>query len=252
MRKFTLSLITLSLGLTLVQPGYADTSVEEHLLSQVRLGEASKRDDLVQQSLYRLELIDPNNPQVLAARLRYLLRQNDTAGAQKQLEKLAQVAPGSTEYKTSRVEMGLNGSAGRQALQQARLQATTGHVPEAVANYEKAFDGTPPDGDLAVEYWSTVARISGREAEAMGHLQALNKQNPGNVSLQAALANMLLSNDQRAAAYGVLEQMAKSSSGRGTAGDIWLNDIKKTARQPWQRESITAIPAGHRQRRRCQ
>ena len=84
MRKFTLSLITLSLGLTLVQPGYADTSVEEHLLSQVRLGEASKRDDLVQQSLYRLELIDPNNPQVLAARLRYLLRQNDTAGAQKQ------------------------------------------------------------------------------------------------------------------------------------------------------------------------
>ncbi|EPK7357587.1 cellulose synthase complex outer membrane protein BcsC [Kluyvera ascorbata] len=238
MRKFTLSLITLSLGLTLVQPGYADTSVEEHLLSQVRLGEASKRDDLVQQSLYRLELIDPNNPQVLAARLRYLLRQNDTAGAQKQLEKLAQVAPGSTEYKTSRVEMGLNGSAGRQALQQARLQATTGHVPEAVANYEKAFDGPPPDGDLAVEYWSTVARISGREAEAMGHLQALNKQNPGNVSLQTALANMLLSNDQRAAAYAILEQMAKSPSGRGTAGDIWLNDIKKQPVSPGSEKAL--------------
>ena len=70
MRKFTLSLLTLSLGLSLVQPVFADTSAEEQLLNQVRLGEASKREDLVQQSLYRLELINPNNPKVLAARLR--------------------------------------------------------------------------------------------------------------------------------------------------------------------------------------
>ncbi len=37
----------------------------------------------MRQSLYRLELIDPNNPDVIAARFRYLLRQGDTAGAQK-------------------------------------------------------------------------------------------------------------------------------------------------------------------------
>ncbi|MGL5699458.1 MAG: cellulose synthase complex outer membrane protein BcsC [Kluyvera sp.] len=238
MRKFTLSLITLSLGLSIVPPGYADMSAEEHLLSQVRLGEASKRDDLVEQSLYRLELIDPNNPQVLAARLRYLLRQNNTAGAQKQLDKLAKVAPDSTEYKSARVEMGLNGSAGRQALQQARLQATTGHVPEAVANFEKAFDGTPPDGDLAAEYWSTVARIPAREAEAFRHLQELNKQNPGNVTLQATLANLYLSNDQRDAAYAILEQMARASGGRGTAADIWLGAIKK---QPTSPGSVKAL-----------
>lgn len=86
MRKFTLSLLPLSLGLSLVQPVFADTSAEEQLLNQVRLGEASKREDLVQQSLYRLELINPNNPKVLAARLRYMLRQGDTAGAQQQLK----------------------------------------------------------------------------------------------------------------------------------------------------------------------
>ncbi len=55
----------------------------------MRLGEASKREELVQQSLYRLELINPNNPKVLAARLRYMLRQGDTAGAQQQLKKLS-------------------------------------------------------------------------------------------------------------------------------------------------------------------
>ena len=238
MRKFTLSLITLSLGLTLVQPGYADTSAEEQLLNQVRLGEASKRDDLVQQSLYRLELINPNNPQVLAARLRYLLRQGDTAGAQKQLQKLAQVAPNSTEYNASRIEIGLNTDAGRQALQQARLLATTGHVPEALADYEKAFNGPPPDGDYAVEYWTAVAKIPARRDEAVKHLQTLNKQNPGNIGLQMTLANMLLAANQRDEAFNVLEQMAKSAGGRGPASDLWFKAIKD---QPASPSSVQAL-----------
>jgi hypothetical protein len=79
--------ITLSLGSALLpQAQAATTPAEEHLLEQVRLGEASQREDLVRQSLYRLELIDPNNPELIAARMRYLLRQGDTAGAQKQLD----------------------------------------------------------------------------------------------------------------------------------------------------------------------
>jgi len=238
MRKFTLSLITLSIGLTLIQPGYADTSAEEQLLTQVRLGEASKRDDLVQQSLYRLELINPNNPKVMAARLRYLLRQGDTAGAQQQLEKMAKVAPNSMEYNASRIELGLNTDAGRQELQQARLQATTGHVPEALAAYEKAFNGAPPDGDYAIEYWSTVAKIPARRDEALKHLQSLNVQNPGNLSLQTTLANMLLAANRRDEAFSVLEQMAKSSSGRGTASDIWFKAIKD---QPVSPSSVAAL-----------
>lgn len=76
MHKFSLSLFTLTLGVALMPLAHAATTpVQEHLLEQVRLGEASKREDLVRQSLYRLELIDPNNPDVVAARMRYLLRQ---------------------------------------------------------------------------------------------------------------------------------------------------------------------------------
>lgn len=75
MRKFRLSIITLSLGIALLPLAQAATTpAQEHLLEQVRLGEASHREDLVKQSLYRLELIDPNNPQLIAARMRYLLR----------------------------------------------------------------------------------------------------------------------------------------------------------------------------------
>ncbi|BAN96876.1 cellulose synthase operon C domain-containing protein [Plautia stali symbiont] len=52
------------------------------LLMQIRTGESTNKYDLVQQSLYRLEKIDPDNPQVLAARIRMALRQGDQAKAQ--------------------------------------------------------------------------------------------------------------------------------------------------------------------------
>ncbi|VEA00323.1 cellulose synthase subunit BcsC [Salmonella enterica subsp. salamae] len=106
----------------------AATSAQQQLLEQVRLGEATHREDLVRQSLYRLELIDPNDPQVIAARFRYLLRQGDSDGAQKLLDRLAQLAPESTAYQSSRTAMLLSTPQGRQSLQEARLLATTGHT----------------------------------------------------------------------------------------------------------------------------
>ncbi len=48
-------------------PMVEDATAQQQLLEQGRLGEATHREDLVQQSLYRLELIDPNNPDVVAA-----------------------------------------------------------------------------------------------------------------------------------------------------------------------------------------
>jgi hypothetical protein len=46
----------------------------------------------VRQSLYRLELIAPDDPDVIAARMRYALRQGDTDSAKKQLERLKTLA----------------------------------------------------------------------------------------------------------------------------------------------------------------
>ncbi len=67
----------------------------------------------MRQSLYRLELIDPNNPDVIAARFRYLLRQGDTAGAQKELDRLKGMAPDSSAYQSSRTTMLLSTPDGR-------------------------------------------------------------------------------------------------------------------------------------------
>ncbi|HFZ8994686.1 TPA: cellulose synthase complex outer membrane protein BcsC [Citrobacter freundii] len=226
MRRFTLNIFSLSLGIFLLPLAEAAPSAQQQLLEQVRLGETMHREDLVRQSLYRLELIDPNNPQVIAARLRYLLRQGDSDGAQKQLDRLAQLAPDSAAYKSSQTDILLSTPKGRQALQEARLQATTGHAREAVAAYDALFNGNPPEGDIAVEYWRAVANIPARRNKAINQLKKLNASAPGNTTLQTTLAQLLFSSDRRAEGFAVLEQMAKSGAGRNAAAALWYAQIK--------------------------
>ncbi|HBL6087280.1 TPA: cellulose biosynthesis protein BcsC [Enterobacter hormaechei] len=239
MRTFTLNLLALSLGLALMPLAQAANSPQQRqLLEQVRLGESTQREDLVRQSLYRLELIDPNNPDVIAARFRYLLRQGDTAGAQKELDRLKGMASDSSAYQSSRTTMLLSTPDGRQALQQARLLATTGHTQEAIAAYDKLFDGNPPSGDIATEYWNVVAKEPARRNLAINQLKKINASSPGNAPLQASLAQLLFQSGRRDEGFAVLQEMAKSNNGRSQASDMWYQQIKD---QPASSTSVTAL-----------
>ncbi|HEE1122534.1 TPA: cellulose biosynthesis protein BcsC, partial [Klebsiella pneumoniae] len=239
MRKLTLSLLTLSLGVALLPLAQATTTpAQEHLLEQVRLGEASNREDLVRQSLYRLELIDPNNPELIAARMRYLLRQGDAAGAQKELERLTKLAPDSPELKASRNEMKSNTGEGRQALQQARLLGVAGKVDEAIAAYEKLYGGVPDDVDVAIEYWTLVARLPSRHSEGVSQLKKLNASAPGNVSLLTSLAKQMFADNKPQEGFAYLAEMARSASGRGIAADMWFSEVKS---MPVSKASVQAL-----------
>ncbi|WP_221925008.1 cellulose synthase complex outer membrane protein BcsC [Enterobacter hormaechei] len=239
MRTFSLNLLTLSLGLALMPLAQAANSPQQRqLLEQVRLGESTQREDLVRQSLYRLELIDPNNPDVIAARFRYLLRQGDTAGAQKELDRLKGMAPDSSAYQSSRTTMLLSTPDGRQALQQARLLATTGHTQEAIAAYDKLFDGKPPSGDIATEYWNVVAKEPARRNSAINQLKKINASSPGNVTLQSSLAQLVFQSGRRDEGFAVLQEMAKSNNGRSQASDMWYQQIKD---QPASSASVSAL-----------
>ncbi|MCF6687296.1 cellulose synthase complex outer membrane protein BcsC [Raoultella terrigena] len=239
MRKFSLTFITLALAASLLPLAQAATTpAQDHLLEQVRLGEASNREDLVRQSLYRLELIDPNNPDVISARMRYLLRQGDTDGAKKQLDRLSKLAPDSTALKSSRSEMNLSTGDGRQALQQARLLGVSGHVEEGVAAFEKLFGGVPPDETLAIEYWSLVARLPARHNEAVLELKKINARSPGNVALQTALAKLMFADNKPDEGFAWLEQMSRSAASRSTAASMWFDKIKD---MPVSRASVQAL-----------
>ncbi|MEN0578128.1 cellulose synthase complex outer membrane protein BcsC [Phytobacter palmae] len=238
MRKFILSLLSFTLGISVMPFAQAAPGVQQQLLEQVRLGETTQREDLVRQSLYRLELMAPDDPDVIAARLRYLLRQGDNAGAQKQMERLNSLAPNASATKASRITMALSTPQGRQALQEARLQAATGHPQEAVAGYEKIFDGSVPVGDLAAEYWVQVAKVPARHNEAITQLKALNASNPGNADLQSTLARLLIADGRNEEAFTVLEQMAKNNTGRDTAATLWYQQIQG---MPVSEKSVAAL-----------
>ena len=210
---------------------------EQWLLEQVRIGEAGNKDDLVRQSLYRLELMDPNNPDVIAARMRLALRQGNMALAQQQLDKLKTLAPQSSAYRQAQMNMLLTQPETRQSCSRP-LMATAGRLPEAKAQYDALFHGEPPTLDLAVEYWRLVARLPGQEAKALKQLQALDQQYSGNVALRMSLARMLFSQNQDAQAYELLQKIAADPAGRGDAADLWLDKVKA---MPVSAQSVAAL-----------
>ncbi|MFU2317592.1 cellulose synthase subunit BcsC-related outer membrane protein [Rahnella sp. PCH160] len=207
-------------------------------MEQVHVGEASHQDDLVRQSLFRLELMDPQNPKVLSARLRLSLREGDQVKAQQQLERIKEVAPGSDEYRQAQLSLKIASPEMQQKLQQTRLLATAGRLDEAKAQYDQLFDGQPPTLDLAVEYWQLVARLPGQKARAQAQLQALNNQYPGDVQLRLQLAQMAFDEGDNAKAVGLVKQIATTNEGRSPAADLWLAKIKD---QPVTNGSVDAL-----------
>ncbi|CAI1067062.1 cellulose synthase complex outer membrane protein BcsC [Serratia ficaria] len=241
MRNFKitwLGLIPLSLAMLPQARAAEAVAPEQWLLEQVRIGEAGNKEELVRQSLYRLEMMDPNNPEVIAARMRLALRQGNQALAQQQLDKLKRLAPQSGAYRQAEMNMLLTQPETRQKLQQARLMATAGRLPEAKAQYDALFRGEPPTLDLAVEYWRLVARLPGQEAKALKQLQALDQQYSGNVALRMSLARMLFSQDRDAQAYDLLQKIAADPAGRGDAADLWLDKVKAMPVSP---QSVAAL-----------
>lgn len=230
MRNFKLnwlSVFPFSLAALLPQAKGAEAiAPTQFLLEQVRLGEATHKDELVRQSLYRLSLMDPNNPEVVAAGVRQALRQGNMEEAKKQLDKLQQLAPDSDIYRQSKMALALTQPEVMQKLQQARLLATAGRIQEAKTQYDLLLKGESPTLDLAVEYWRLVARLPGQEPAAMSQLQQLDQKFPGNIPLRMALARMLFSQKQDAQAYSLLQQIAADPAGKVQAANLWMDNIK--------------------------
>lgn len=210
----------------------------EWLLMQIRTGESTNKIDLVQQSLYRLEKIDPDNPQVLAAQIRMALRQGDQAKAQQLLDQLKRIAPNDAATRESETGLRLISAEGRQQLQQARLLATAGRVEEAKTAWDNLFHGVFPDVNTELEYWRLVARLPGQQQRAYNQLQALEQRYPGNIGVELQLARMAFDNNQPGEALTQLKRLANRNGGRDAASELWLQQIQN---QPVSERSVASL-----------
>jgi len=216
----------------------AEVAPLDWLLQQVRVGEATNKFDLVSQSLYRLEKIAPDNPQVLAAQIRQDLRMGQQDRARERLASLKKLAPDAAATRQAEASLLLISDEGRQQLQQARLLAASGHLPEARAAWDKLFHGVFPANDIALEYWRLVARLPDQQPEALAQLEALDREAPGSINVKMAIAQMQLSQNNRAAAVKQLQEVANEPAGRVQAAELWLSDIKS---QPVTPETVAQL-----------
>jgi len=227
MSKLSLNIITFSWPIIFAIEAQAAPTPTQQLLENLHLGESINRQDLIDQTLSRLVLTETNNPEVIAARIRLLLRQGDNDGAKQQLDMLFNIAPDSQAYHESFQTYLLANPELRLQLQQARLLAAAGNTIAAINAYKKIFSGNEPAGDLAVEYWMTVAKQPAQIAVAFNKLNAMKNKDPGNVLVQSNLARLLFSQGKLQQGFQLLEEVAQTPTGRDDAAKVWYAQVKE-------------------------
>ena len=225
-------------SVALAQP----TSVLEQqqwLLEQVRIGEALYREDLVHDSLARLQLIAPNNPQALVASIRQALLEKKPELAQQRLAQLQSVAPDSAALRQAQSLMKLQDPQSQKALQQARLFAAAGRPEEAAAIFEQLFGNDPPDFAASLEYLRIRSNIQGQRPKVIEQLQALDVQYPGNVGLRQTLADLLFREKRAPEALVVLHKLSTDPLATNAAAEreyqyLSTLPVDRSTAQAWQ------------------
>jgi len=209
---------------------------QQWLLQQMRIGEALQREDLVRDSLARLKLIAPDNPQVLVGEIRQALvdksQAQNSAWIEQRLTRLRQLAPDSAQLRQAQALVKLQSQEGLRQLQQARLLAAAGRFDEASAAFEKLFEKEPPDLATALEYWSARSRISGQRVAVIGHVQALDRDYPGNTGVRQMLVGLLFAEGRNEDALATLHQLAADPQASANAAEREYNYLIKLPTSP--------------------
>ncbi|WP_324730868.1 cellulose synthase complex outer membrane protein BcsC [Pseudomonas paeninsulae] len=198
------------------------------LLEQVRAGESRNKVELIEESLYRLFKLNPDDPEGLAALIRLQLRKNQLTEAQATLEHLNRSAPDSESLVLARLLLAINEPEAKERLQQARLLARAGRPEEALVIYDSLFKPGFPSSDHALEYWQTLAKTPQGQDRAKQGLEQLVGQYPHSSNIRLALASQRLASDPYSeAAHADLEQLASDPYARAGVARVWQDRLER-------------------------
>lgn len=238
MRRLTTLLCLGAMPMALLAQPADQLEQREWLMQQIRLGEATHRESLVQDSLARLRLLEPNNIDAITASIRQAVRTRELDRARQLYGDLHRLAPDSPQDKQMARLLAMSEGEGEQTLQQIRLLATAGRFAEALSRYEAAFGkGEPPSLELALEYWHIRSRLPDQLPTTIDHLYALDKQYPGSPELQQFLAEQLFRAKRNDEALVVVKRMAGESQSRQLAANLEFSYLSK---QPVSDASVRA------------
>ncbi|OAT34799.1 cellulose synthase complex outer membrane protein BcsC [Proteus myxofaciens] len=140
----------------------SDEKAEAFLQEQVALGSSTGNETLVAQSLHRLSLIKPNDPNILLLQIQFAIKQKDNENVQRLLEQLHSQYPQSQQYQRAIKTLSLTTKENKQKLQRAQLYYTAGRFDEALNLYDEIYQGIPPDSLSALEYLQVLMQSSSK------------------------------------------------------------------------------------------
>lgn len=190
--------LTLLLPVLLCKGGYgAEATPRDEavaaLLDRARLWESRERYTQARETLDKLFHVAPDNPDGLALLGQVEIRAGQPVQAKAALERLRRAQPGHPGI--ARLENQLRIVGGDQdkltAARNLARQVRTGHrelLPQALAAYKSLFGNTPPEGELALEYWQLFSASDNSWEQVHSALRQLSRQNPDNLRYRYALA----------------------------------------------------------------
>ncbi|OWY40156.1 hypothetical protein CEK28_05330 [Xenophilus sp. AP218F] len=219
----------------LAAPAMAAQAVDpvQALLEQVRLWQSLGRPLEAQQALEKLYRIAPGHSAVNAEALTLQalgeIQQKQDKQALATLARLRQLYPGYAGIARVEQMRRLTGP-DRGKLLTARSLFNAGRIQEAYAAFNALYQGKPPEGELALEYWQLVARLpNGGWARAKGELEKLIRHSPSNHRNRLALASIyLLHPPVPQSVLNDLKQLSQFNDSRSEALGLWRRALLQT------------------------
>ncbi|MBO9904115.1 BCSC C-terminal domain-containing protein [Xanthomonas phaseoli pv. dieffenbachiae] len=203
----------------------AQTSATQQLVEQGNYWHDQGRDDLAADTWKKLLGIDPDQPDAVLGLAQIDLAQGRQSEARKRLQQLEGAHPQSPQAQRLRVAIGARGSSGAgedSNLRNARRASAAGRYVEAARSYEAAFAGKSPPPNLALEYYQSLAGTPTGWERARDGLRRLQSSDPGNPSVQLALAQVLSYREPtRRDGIAQLRTLAQRADVGGPARSSW-------------------------------
>ncbi len=247
MMTFAKALILIGLLATLCVAPYtvAQTGSTQILLERARSLESSGHIDLAARVWKQVLLSEPNTVEALTGLARYAEQEGNSKEAEQYLEKAKVIDPGATASRpaapSSRgtADSSILSPDQSSKLQEAARLSANQKPEEAMKLYREVFKDHPPDGDLALAYYETLASTPGGREIAIPRLNELANRHPEDAQYRLAAARLLTyARQTRAQGLRELEAIRGNAAVMNEVRSAWRQTLVWEKGNPAYAESL--------------
>ncbi|WBA56362.1 MULTISPECIES: cellulose synthase subunit BcsC-related outer membrane protein [Providencia] len=160
------------------------------LLEKANYWHSKSNYPLAYDALYKVFAIEQYNIEALYLMSHYKIQQGKKQEAILWINKLKKYSPNDQRI-VKLMRLDPHKDISPESLQQAREWAKNGHIKQAIQAYDKLFANHPPTGDLALEYYETLAGSKAHLDKAILALTERVQHSPSDFKAQRILATVL-------------------------------------------------------------